>query len=457
MALAAATVWEVRAAGADTNGGGFVTGAAGTDWSQQDAAQYSVTDAVTAGTTTITSATANFGTDVVGNILYIEGGTGAVVAGWYQIMSRTNSTTIVVDRSTGLTAGTGVTLTIGGALLTLAQLLTNNSVAGMTSFIKAGTYSIGTGLVVGTGGSTSVVTRFTGYTTTRTDKGRPTILATAGITLLTIGAGGHGYRFENLIFDGDAVASTNGINVSAGQWGSLFNCKVMDMAGYGVSQTQACFMDSCEVTGCAGTAGVRGATWGMVRCYIHDNTVTGALMTGGPIIDCIFANNTGASSEGLYHDTINSALSVVGCVFYGNGRDGFRQVGSPNRLGGFYNNIFMNNAAYGVNLVGTTATSFLANMANNAYYNNTLGERALSLPAEAGAVTLTGDPFTNAAGGDFSLDNVANQGAACRATGLPGVIAATTGNRDIGVAQHADPAGAGGGGIISKSLIAGGA
>ena len=64
MALSANTVLEVRNGGSDTNGGGFVTGAAGTDWSQQDAAQYSVTDGVTAGTTTITSATANFGTDV---------------------------------------------------------------------------------------------------------------------------------------------------------------------------------------------------------------------------------------------------------------------------------------------------------------------------------------------------------------------------------------------------------
>jgi len=83
MALASATVWEVRTAGNDTNGGGFVTGASGSDWSQQDAARtgadvtdISVTDAVAAGTTTITSATANFDTTIVGNIVYFEGGRG---------------------------------------------------------------------------------------------------------------------------------------------------------------------------------------------------------------------------------------------------------------------------------------------------------------------------------------------------------------------------------------------
>lgn len=107
MPIGAACVWEVRTTGNDTNGGGYAGG--GTDWSQQDAAQYSVTDGVTAGTTTITSATANFGTDVVGNVMYVQGGSGSITAGWYQIVSRTNSTTIVVDRSTGLTAGTGVT------------------------------------------------------------------------------------------------------------------------------------------------------------------------------------------------------------------------------------------------------------------------------------------------------------------------------------------------------------
>lgn len=141
MALNAAIVWEVRTTGADTNGGGFKTGATGTDWSQQNAAQYAVTDGVTAGTTTITSITANFGTDVVGNVIYVAGGTGSVAAGWYEIISRTNSTTIVVDRSTGLTAGTGVTLNIGGALASPGQA-SALGVDGNKYYIKAGTYTI---------------------------------------------------------------------------------------------------------------------------------------------------------------------------------------------------------------------------------------------------------------------------------------------------------------------------
>ena len=61
MALAAASVVEVRTAGNDTNGGGFVTGASGTDFSQQDAAQCTATDLVLVTTTTATSAITHFG------------------------------------------------------------------------------------------------------------------------------------------------------------------------------------------------------------------------------------------------------------------------------------------------------------------------------------------------------------------------------------------------------------
>src|SRR5918993_643506 len=55
------------------NGGGFVAGATGTDYSQQDAPQVAVTDAVANGTTTITSDAAAFATTHVGNIIYLAG------------------------------------------------------------------------------------------------------------------------------------------------------------------------------------------------------------------------------------------------------------------------------------------------------------------------------------------------------------------------------------------------
>ena len=77
MALSASTQIEIRSGGSDTNGGGYVSG--GTDWSLFDSPQYSVTTGTTFGTTTINSSTANFGTDVVGNLISVSGGTGSIV------------------------------------------------------------------------------------------------------------------------------------------------------------------------------------------------------------------------------------------------------------------------------------------------------------------------------------------------------------------------------------------
>ncbi len=75
MALAATIVWEVRSGGSDTlNGGGFKTGASGTDYSQQNSAQYTLTNATTSGAD-VTIAHSSASTDMVGNICQITAGT----------------------------------------------------------------------------------------------------------------------------------------------------------------------------------------------------------------------------------------------------------------------------------------------------------------------------------------------------------------------------------------------
>ena len=61
-------------------------------------------------------------------------------------------------------------------------------------------------------------------------------------------------------------------------------------------------------------------------------------------------------------------------------------------------------------------------------------------------IILSGDPYTNQ-GIDYSLNNTAGAGAACRAAGFPG--ARTDGNNtgygDVGAPQHQDAGGTGGG------------
>jgi hypothetical protein len=241
MALSANTLFEVRQPGTDTNGGGFVFGAAGADFSQQDVknvtsqgtttlsgnggsitsgattclvasvtslygsrqallanplvgdwllidsevvkvtgvstltliivraqlgtsaashndgatvtnkSNVSTTDVVTTNSsTTITSATAYWSANIVGNLIYLQGGTGTVVAQWRQIMSVSTSggnTTCVVDATPGAaTGGTGVTGNIGGSLATPGQGAALCSVSGHKVWVKynATPYSITT-------------------------------------------------------------------------------------------------------------------------------------------------------------------------------------------------------------------------------------------------------------------------------------------------------------------------
>jgi hypothetical protein len=190
-------------------------GATGTDWSQQNAAQYAVTDGVTNGTTTVTSATAAFGTDVVGNLIYIAGGTGSVVGSWYEITARASSSSITVDRTTGLTAGTGVTLNIGGALASIgtaaAAVTAGGSIAGVTVFMQynATAYAITSATTNISGGCALPPSNsyWIGYDLSRTKYptpggNRPTFQLGSGVSTAVIFTGtNNSYFLQNVILD----------------------------------------------------------------------------------------------------------------------------------------------------------------------------------------------------------------------------------------------------------------
>jgi hypothetical protein len=452
MALSAAVVLEVRNGGSDTNGGGFKTGATGTDWSLQNAAQYSVTDGVTAGTTTITSATAAFGTDVVGNLIYVQGGTGSVVAGWYEITARGSATSITVDRSTGLTAGTGVTLKIGGALASPGQAGAIATVAGMKTFIKynATPYTVtsaSTNIAAGCVSATAD-TAWCGYDTTRslynTDANRPTIKLNAGVTSATIftNVNAH-YLLQSVILDANAQTGSRCAQMS----GEYFYVKGMNGVTAGLSQNSATGRAIlCEVTGCAATPiNIISMLW----CVSHDNTLSsptnaGAFQgqDGGTIYGCLAYNN---NCDGFVAPGGGKA-SFANCTAYGNGGAGFN---TQNGYANLINCIAETNTTYGYRV-----NAGLINMINCASYSNTSGrfQNAGSGTqwSDTGSITGSGSFFTNAAGSDFTLNNTAGAGAVCRSVGFPTAfpVPAMNNYADLGPVRHQDPAGGGGGRII---------
>lgn len=452
MALAAATVWEVRTVGLDTNGGGFVAGATGTDYSQQNAkntagADISTVDAVAAGTTTITSATANFGTSIVGNIIYLAGGSGTITGVWRQVTARPSSTSITIDVL--VAASTGMTLNIGGALLTISQALTNMT-ADNRIFVKAGTYSIAATLTCSTGGSISggPHSALIGYSTVRTDKGMPTIQASAGSFAL-ITQSGTGFVVRNFILDCNSKTTSTGLN-QTGSFTQVYNLKIINFTVKGAILQGGSFFSDCEVTG-----GIVGATYaidsgngGIIgRCNVHDNVCTG--INAGQntkLYSSLITNNTGASSDGV---AVGVDVFVDNCTIYGSGRDGIRSNGF-NSVIEWKNNLIVGNAGFGINSQGSWPADYPYD--GNAYFNNTLGNRggvdntasynATLIYVNALDVILSGDPFTNAAGNDFSLNSTVGAGAAARGAGIPSSFlgGSSIGHLDFGAVQHADPA-----------------
>ena len=472
MALSANTVWEVRTTGSDTNGGGFVAASGGTDYSQQNTAQVAVTDLVTNGTTTVTSATAGFTAAMVGNTVYITGGTGTITAARYQIVSFTNVTTVVLDSSTGLTAGTGATLNLGGAIATINELSSaRGMIASNKAFVKGGVnYTTATQInftISCTPTPTVNYTRIIGYTSTRGDGGKFTLQATVGgmttgIILLT----GNGILIRNAILDGNGQTNTQSLRI-IGSWCSLVNVKSINasFSGLVVSTTTFVFLFGCEVTTTTGPVNGAGISVGLgskiVNCWVHDNTVSGIDLQSAAsdvtVTGCLITNNSGASSDGITGVANNA--QIIGNTIYKSGANGINcsvNGAPPNQL--ILNNILSENGGYG--LVGgiTAGNPAESYWDGNAYYNNVSGTRhnaddvsginSISPYVNVRDVILTADPFVNKAANDFRLNQNPGGGAACRSAGVPNLFPGLSSPNsqcfeDFGAVQHQDPGSAG--------------
>lgn len=465
MALSSTGVLEVRPGGSDSNAGYFNPsgGSPGTDYSQQDTAQVTIDGATVAAAVHTTTTQINITGSTVSaawnrNGLRITGGT--ATAGLYEITAvDVPNNRITVDRSAG-TSGQTATGTMGGGLATPGQAGGLKTVAGMCVAIKYGTYTLSTtstnvsgGPVVDTtgGASGSVFTAWYGYDTTRTpfntDANRPTILVPAsGVSSINaVYMNSSATWVCNLIVDGAAKTGIVGFVTGSGAGGSamkFYRCRATRCTGGGFanSRDSGSFI-ACEADNCTTVAAFTntGGNTDFSYCYAHDNTVTGFSISSGVLLFCVSESNTGAGFT--YPAGTAGAGLAVGCVAYNNTSTGFA-AGNSNWRTPHFNCIAANNGAFGFSAGASNAVQPLVKCAT---YSNTSGAYAnYSTGAVQGHVTLTADPFTNAAAGDFSLNNTAGGGAACRAAGFPGTFpgGTTTGYADIGAAQHQDSGGA---------------
>ncbi len=458
MAFAATTEWDVQTTGSDAAGGGFDTASSGTDRSQ-GAVFQAYTDIVIDATTNtkISSAAHPFDATSVGNIINITAGTGFTVQR-VQIVSQVAGLA-TCDKAVGTTSSTGGTGNLGGSLLTVDFVTKNTAlfVAGNTLHIKAGTYTRTTTWIIDTSnnsGNLSII----GYQTTHNDGGTKPLITTATNSIKLIQMGAALYTLINLSFSNTASVRADGIWFGGTSTGpTVINCIfdgfVVALNGdNGAGGAAGFVLDGVEVKNCT-SDGCRFwfPTWAH-GCYFHANTGDGIQSsTTNPLSATysLFVNNTG---RGYGATGANSTLFATNCDFSNNTSDG---IGNGNAAMTLIvsNCIIYGNGGWGVNVANTGLSGNRFSLGRNNGYGgpNVSGNRRNNTFNQFGDITITSDPFTSSAGGDYSLNSTAGGGALCKVAGFPGVFPGglSTGYVDIGAVDS----GTGGPAPPSGSLL----
>jgi hypothetical protein len=168
-----------------------------------------------------------------------------------------------------------------------------------------------------------------------------------------------------------------------------------------------------------------------MECVSYNNPGPSAfrLLDGGVAVNCLAYGNTNAGFEAfgiatMYHE----------CTSYGNGVGFSAGTSTTADLCATYHNCI----AYANTNEGFKSQTPQSQVFNCAEGANGLASSVIGLVINM--ITLTTDPFVNAAGANFALNDVSGGGAACRGAGSPAsyLINGTASSSDIGAAQHQD-------------------
>jgi hypothetical protein len=440
MALNAACVFEMRTAGAATNGGGYKTGASGTDFSQQDAAQYALTGGTSAGAGAVVLH-ASAAADMVGNVARIAGTN--TTTGWYEITSVVASTSITVDRNCTTGVGSNITVNVGGAVSTFQDLFFETLEPGNIVYIKSGTYNMTESLSVAKDGTAPLPIRLIGYGTTRGDNPLPS----SGNQPLIDGVTSYTFIFDDhwwfMYLD-----HISGTNVGTGWYADTNavwaycksyvrqadgNAEAIDASSSTINQPT---IIGCEITGSSSARGIN--TQGSARIignYIH-GLAQGVLLQSkaNTVLFNVFKGCTTALNNNYNNQWAGD--TIVNNTIYG--AEAPSGVGIANTYSGAC--VYLNNIFYGLTTGMNNSASLPYNFIDyNNYYNNTTNKTNI---AWTGANETTLNPaFTDAANKDWSI------GANMKAVGYPRTITATNTDSavDLGAAQSEPPTGGGSG------------
>lgn len=305
-------------------------------------------------------------------------------------------------------------------------------------YVKNGTYTLSSSTANVAGGRVSLSqgVSMEGYSVSAGDlAARPIISAGSitGITLVTF-AGNFNVRPCALLSvelegnSGSANRGLSGVNFTANVW----SCVARNCPAGGFVGTGNLHIAMCSAIGCSIGFDIWSSAFGCVAqgCSSHGfNSVRSS----------IFCRASGNSGHG-FTNALDGWL-VHQCVAHGNSLSGVQATWDE---GAVINTISTANAQYGYSIGGATNGLLFV---NSAHRSNGTAAFLNTTTNKINEITLTADPYTNAAGNDFSLNNNSGGGALLRALGLinpPG--GTSTGYQDIGAFQHQD---AGGGSSIA--------
>lgn len=337
--------------------------------------------------------------------------------------------TYYVDGAVGNDTNAGTSPGAGNAWATIGKAATT-MVAGDSVNIKASaTYTITTAITPTNSGSTTLPITYSGYTSSPGDGGQITVAcSTNSVNMIDL----HGQSFliyQNFILSNSAGTPGNGVAATTA------NCNYITLDNFLISGclngtffanvasgeffASRVFIGNTEVKNCTGD-GIRVCgTTKISSVYVH-GCVNGVFIGNGDnninstvIIRSILSTNSGIGVK-LNYNSVFYSLSLENCNIHNSTSDG---INIPTTVAGagiailsIINNIIQSNGGWGIN--SASALSCYLNR-NNAYRNNTSGNLN-NVSAGTNDVLLSADPFVNAAGGNFSLNNTPGGGAACR-------------------------------------------
>jgi hypothetical protein len=426
MATQASSVWRYRTGGNAANGAGYDAGifGAGTDYSQQDAAQLTLSDVACSNTTTVTSATGGFTAAMIGNAFRITGG--GSTTGYYWITARASTNSITVDRSPGtVTAGSG---RVGGACTGDPGNLGAAAVPGNIVYLRA---TAGNAASYPTTGLDYTISAY--FTPTSGDATNGYVRWVGENGVPTIGTPGLGFYSANFnSFEGLYLVATSNASGSYGlvsgnnlRWLACVANLNLQAGQVGINSTTPT-IEGGEVygggtspTASAGCYGINiiGGIGSLVRAVnVHHCRDSGIYDQGNATQ---IANNRSWRNigDGILATSSSSSYpgAISGNTVDGNGGHGI-SVTAVDGVAAYeiLNNEITNQLGagkYGINVAdGTLAQNDRRKRScdYNNLYNNTAAYNAIS----AGPHALAVDPgYAAVATGDFTPSNAATQAA----------------------------------------------